>query len=93
MVHQLQRSLHLRGRLLRMDGGESGKESRFVVYLRVVLHRTTAQRVEVGVDGEIHPAQVGEVSDDFRLRHLRQIHFFPQHLLAGKRLLRHVQLR
>ncbi len=40
-------------RLEGVDEGEARQEGYFVVYLGVVLHGTTAQRVEMGVDGEV----------------------------------------
>ena len=92
-VQQLQRALRLLGRLQRVDAGEPGQEGRLVVDLGVVLHGTTAQRVEMSVDGEIALAQPGEILHHLRLGKLRQRQIIAQQGRVGHWLWRYVRLR
>ena len=48
---QLERALHGRDRLQRMDVGEARQPRHLLVEARIVLHRARAERIEPGVDG------------------------------------------
>ena len=72
-MDELQRALHLALGLLGVGGGESRKSGHGGVHPRGVLHGAGAERVEVGVDGEVELAQVGEVLDHLRLGNLGQV--------------------
>ena len=49
-----------------------GQPGETLVPLRVVLHRATAERIEVRVDRHVERRQVDEVTDDVGLRQLGQ---------------------
>ena len=50
---QLERALHGRERLQRMDVAEAGQPRHLLVEARVVLHRARAERKDAGVDGVV----------------------------------------
>ena len=85
-----QRSLHLSLRLCRMGEREPRRRGDCLVQLGVVLHRATAEGVEVSVYGEVQLAEVGEVADDLALRDLRQLQVISEHRLLRHELGRYV---
>ncbi len=66
-VDQLERALHRRDRLQRMEVGEAGQPRHLLVEPRIVLHRARAERVEAAVDRVVLLRQPGEVAHDLRL--------------------------
>jgi hypothetical protein len=71
-VHQLDRALHRRLRLQRVDVGEARQARHLLVQARVVLHRARAQRIQRQVDGVVLLAQAHVVAHGFRLGQARQ---------------------
>ena len=93
MPDELERALH---RFLGLEGvylGQAGQGGHLVVDLRVVLHGTAAERVEVVVDGEVVVAELREVADDLAFGDLRHVEVVTEHGGVGQFRLRHVQLR
>ena len=63
---------HGRGRLQRMEVGETGQPRQLLVEARVVLHRARAERVEPAVDRVVLLRQPGEMAHHLRLAEARQ---------------------
>ncbi len=72
LVIYLKSTLHGRGRLQRMQALETFHPGNLFIYLRIVLHRAAAKRIETGIYAEIHLRQVSVVTHDIHLAHLRQ---------------------
>ena len=89
-VERLQRSLHLTLGLRGVREREAGQGGNGLVQPWVVLHRATAEGVEVRVHGEVQLAQVREVTDDLALGYLRQIEVFAERGRLRHGLERHV---
>ena len=51
----------------------------FLVNLGIVLHRAAPERIESGVDTEVHLRQVGVVPNHIHLAHLRQLRSLRTH--------------
>ena len=71
--HELETPL---GELLGLEGMlayEPRGGGRPLVYLRVVLHRTGSEWIEVGIDCEVRLGEPGEVANHLELAHLRKI--------------------
>ena len=83
-VEDGQRALYCLDGLLRMDVCEAWEAGHVFVYLRVVLHRAGAERVEAGVDAVVQPAQAKEVADDFVLRHFGEGEVAAEETLIGE---------
>ena len=66
-VDQLERALHRRYRLQRVQIGETRQPRHLLVEPRVVLHRARAERVEAAVDRVILLRQAGEMAHHLRL--------------------------
>ena len=92
-VHQPQRALHRGVGLMRVYLGHPRQGGHLVAYLGVVLHRTAPQGVEVGIDGEVELAELGEVADQLRLADLGVVQVVPEELCRGQLLFGHVQGR
>jgi hypothetical protein len=71
-VQQLQHPLGGAVVLQRVQVGEAGVAGDPLVPLRVVLHRATAERIKVRVDGHVPRGQVHVVADQVDLAQLRQ---------------------
>ena len=71
-VDQLERALHGRQRLQRMDVGEARQPRQLLVEPRIVLHRARAERVEPAVDRVVLLRQPREMAHDLRLAEPRQ---------------------
>ena len=71
-VHQLQRTLHGRDRLQRVQIGEPRHPRRLLVQARVVLHGARTQGIERQVDSVVLLAQPHVVAHGFGLREPRQ---------------------
>ncbi len=72
LVHQLERALGQRLRLIRVEAGEALEARGRLVDPRVVLHRAGAERVAAAVHAEVEARQPGEVAHEVDLAHLRQ---------------------
>ena len=55
-----------------MKSLESGHVSYFLIDLGVIFHGAAAQRIETGVNTEIHLGKIGVVADNIHLAYLRQ---------------------
>src|SRR6185312_3809734 len=71
-VYELERALHGRQRLQRMEVGEARQSRQLLVEPRIVLHGARSQRVEAGVDGVVLLRQPGEIAHHLRLAESRQ---------------------
>jgi hypothetical protein len=65
-----------------MESREAPERREALVDPRVVLHRAGAERIEARVDAEVARGELGEVSDELELRHLRK----PRRLAAPELL-------
>jgi len=72
LVHALEEALPGRLGRERVSPEELGKHRVGVAGLRVVLHRARAERVEVGVDAEVHLRQAREMPYGLEFRDLRE---------------------
>ena len=72
IVVHLKGTLDGAGRLERMQGLEALHPSNLLVDLGIVLHRAASQRIEPGVNAEVHLGEVGVVTYNVYLAHLRQ---------------------
>jgi hypothetical protein len=88
LVQQLKQPLDRVVRLQRVQVGDPRQSRHPLVPLAVVLHRATAQRIEVRIDRHVEGRKVREVADDFRLGH-----FWQGRRLVRKRLGRQQFLR
>ena len=71
-IDQLQRALHGRDRLQRMEVADAGEARHLLVDARIVLHGARAQRVDAHVDGVVLLAEPRVVLHDLRLGQARQ---------------------
>ncbi len=71
-VQQGEHPLEGRFRLIGVQIGHARQGRQPLVPLGVVLHRTGAQRIEVGIDRHVPGREVDEMSDDLRFREFRQ---------------------
>ena len=69
---QLERALHGRLRLQRMDVAEARQPRHLLVQARIVLHGAGAERKEAGVDAVVHARQPHVVAHRLRLGEARQ---------------------
>ncbi len=74
IIIDLQSALYRGRRLQRMQSEEALHPGDLLVDLRVVFHRAASQRIESGIDTEVHLGQVGVVAHDINLAHLRKPH-------------------
>ena len=72
LVEHLQHALRILLGLIRMQVGEAGQAGEPLVPFRVVLHRATAERIEVRVDRHVERREIDEVADHVGLRQLGQ---------------------
>src|SRR3989454_2401113 len=72
LVEDLQDSLDRRGVLVRVDPRHLREAGELLRELRIELHRARAERVETGVDPEVHLTQSRVMADDVVLRNLRE---------------------
>ena len=72
IIVQLQGALDSPLRLERVQRGEPGQGCHLLVHLRVVLHGTAAERIETGIDPEIHLGEIGIVPYNIRFTDLRE---------------------
>ena len=56
-----------------MQAGETRHGGHFLVDLRVVFHSAAAERIESGIDAEVHLGEIGVVAYHVHFAHLRQI--------------------
>ena len=71
-VDQLERALHGRDRLQRMEIGEARQARHLLVEPRIVLHRARTERIEPGVDRVIVARQAHVMAHRFGLGQARQ---------------------
>ena len=72
LVHQLERALHQRLRLVRVQAGEAVEAGGRLVDARVVLHRARAERVAAAVHAVVERREPGEVAQQVDLADLGQ---------------------
>ena len=72
VVINLESTLYGRFRLKRMKSEEARHCCDFLIDLRVVLHRTASERIESGINAEVHLRKIGIVSYDIHLTDLRK---------------------
>ena len=72
-IYQLPGTLYSILTLKRMKRSEYLVGSNLLVDLRIVLHRAGAQRIESGIDAEIHLAEHSIVAHHVRLAHFRKV--------------------
>ena len=92
-VHQRKGAL---GGLLRLHGVDvcqAGEASGHLVDPGIVLHRAATERVEAGVDAEVALRELREVTDDVRLRQLRQRDVVSQQAARRQRRFWYVERR
>ena len=68
-------SLHGRFRLERMETEEARHCCHFFIDLRIIFHRTAAERIESGIDTEVHLRQVRIMAYYIHFTYLRQSKF------------------
>lgn len=68
---QLQNALESRFRLTGMEVEQARQRREPLVASRVVLHRATAEWIEVGIDRHVELRKIGEMPDDIEFRQLR----------------------
>ena len=71
-IDQLERALHGRDRLQRMEVADAGQARHLLVEARIVLHGARAQRVDAHVDGVVLLAEPRVVLHHLRLAEARQ---------------------
>ena len=72
LIVNLERALDCRLILKGMQALEGGHRGYLFVDFRVVLHSTAAQRVEAGINSEIHLGEIGIMSDEVRFAYFRK---------------------
>ena len=68
-------SLHGRFRLERMETEEARHCCHFFIDLRIIFHRTAAERIESGIDTEVHLRQIRIMAYYIHFTYLRQSKF------------------
>src|SRR5690606_24384373 len=65
LFHHLQRALHGRDRLQRVDIGKAGQAGHLLVEARIVLHRARAERIHAAVDRVVEAGEAHIVTHRF----------------------------
>ena len=73
---QMERSLHRRSRLKRMQAGKCRHCSYFFIDLRIVFHCAASERIESGIHTEVHLRKVGVMTHHIKFAYARKSRSF-----------------